>query len=148
MHARGCGTEATELLLLLPLIAQQGNTLAHVAAAFGALDVLRYLYKSGAVFDAPNGKKMTPLEAAQAIGEEDSVLLIQALMEGKSGDEIGLGKDLDLDDELPTPRDGEARADGGGGAATKALPAAGNGDAAAAAGLPPPPPVAPAAVGA
>ena len=61
---------------------QQGQTCAHVAAAFGALDVLRYLYKNGALFDVQNSKKQTPLDAARFIGEEDSVLLIEALMDG------------------------------------------------------------------
>ena len=78
---------------------EHGQSASHMAAAYGALDVLRLLYKSGADFTLINAKKMTPLDAAKHIGEEDAQALIEALLAGKSGDEIGLGKDLDLSDE-------------------------------------------------
>jgi len=80
---------------------------AHMAAAYGALDVLRYLRTQNADFSLENQKKMTPLAVAKQIGEEDATALLEAFAEGKSGDEIGLGKDLDMSDE-----DDEATQDG------------------------------------
>jgi len=90
---------------------ERGQTAAHMAAAFGALDVLRFLHKRGADFVTIDEKKMTPKDVAIKIGEDDSAALIDALLAGLSGDEIGLGRDLDLadDDDMPaaTPREGE-----------------------------------------
>ena len=83
--------------------------MAHIAAAYGALDVLRLLHsKSTELFDVQNAAKKTPLQVAQEIGEEDAALLIVALLEGKDDGSIGLAKDLEIDDdcideEPPTP---------------------------------------------
>ena len=83
---------------------QKGHNCAHIAAAFGALDCLRMLYAKGPeLFGQENAAKKTPLEVAQHIGEEDAVLLIEALLAGKDDSTIGLGKDLDLEDEATEP---------------------------------------------
>ena len=78
---------------------EHGQTAAHMAAAYGALDIIRFLHKAGADFTLQNKKKMTALDAAKHIGEEDAQALIEALLDGRSGDDIGLGKDLDLSDD-------------------------------------------------
>ena len=67
----------------------KGHTAAHVCAAFGALDTLRLLHKQGANLELINEKKMTPLQAAKHIGEVDAAKLIEALLAGLSGDDIG-----------------------------------------------------------
>ena len=75
----------------------KGHTAAHVAAAFGALNTIRYLHKAGADLEKINEKKMTPLMAAKHIGETDAAALIEALLAGLSGE--GIGKNDDDDDE-------------------------------------------------
>jgi len=77
-----------------------GHTAAHVAAAFGALSVLRYLHKQGADLEMINEKKMTPLMAARHIGEENAAKLIEALLAGLSGDDIGKEEDENDDGEM------------------------------------------------
>ena len=89
---------------LCGLHSQHGNSAAHVAAAFGALDVIRLLHAKGADFSLKNEvshhpcytsctrsltprrprwqKKWTPRDAAEHIGEPDAVRLIDALLEG------------------------------------------------------------------
>ena len=42
---------------------EKGHSLVHVAAAYGALNVLRLLFRSGAAFETINAMKMTPLQA-------------------------------------------------------------------------------------
>ena len=80
--------------------AQKGHNAAHIAAAFGALQVLRLLYsKDVEIFHQQNAKKMTALEVAVHIGEEDARLLIEALLEGRDDGTIGLGEDLELDED-------------------------------------------------
>ena len=74
---------------------QHGNTVAHTAAAFGALACIRGLHSVGANFAATNGKGQTPLDAANLIGEEDAAALITALLAGKSGDGIGDSMETD-----------------------------------------------------
>ena len=104
----------------------KGHTAAHVAAAFGALNALRYLHKNGADFEVINAKKMTPLMAAKHIGEDDAVLLIEALLAGRSGDDIGKGNDSDDDEvddaELAKAKAAASTASGDG----KAAPSAGS----------------------
>ena len=60
---------------------------------------------------SPQAKK-TPHESALQIGEENAAKLIEALLDGKSGDDIGKGEDdlLDIgdgsgDEETPAPSD-------------------------------------------
>lgn len=81
---------------------QKGHNAAHVAAAFGALEVLRLLYsKDIELFGQQNAQKKTPLEVAQHIGETDAEALIEALLAGRDDGTIGLaakGEDLELDD--------------------------------------------------
>ena len=140
-------------------ITEKGDqSMAHVAAAFGALDVIRYLHKNGADFTRINAvrapsplvlrvplwwcgggflvgmppretcqnilelaehasclsrslalsrslvqAKKTPLESAVQIGEENAAKLIEALLAGKSGDDIGKSS---ADDELLDIGDG------------------------------------------
>ena len=90
---------------------QRGHGIAHIAAAFGSLSILRLLYiKNAEIFDMKNAMKKTPLQVAQDIGEEDAALLIVALLEVKDDGTIGLGKGLDMDDDdgvevEPTPSD-------------------------------------------
>lgn len=90
---------------------QRGHGIAHIAAAFGSLSILRLLYiKNAEIFDMKNAMKKTPLQVAQDIGEEDAALLIVALLQGKDDGTIGLGKGLDMDDDdgvevEPTPSD-------------------------------------------
>jgi len=80
----------------------KGHNAAHVAAAFGALEVLRLLYsKDIELFGQQNAQKKTPLEVAQHIGETDAEALIEALLAGRDDGTIGLaakGEDLELDD--------------------------------------------------
>ena len=45
-------------------INEKGHSVAHVAAAFGALDVIRYLYKSGADFTVQNAVSSPALACA------------------------------------------------------------------------------------
>ena len=87
---------------------ERGNTPAHVAAAFGALNVLCFLNDHGARFDILNAKEHTPLDAACHIGEAEAAALLEALLAGKSGPDIearespfnvGKGKSLDSNDE-------------------------------------------------
>ena len=90
---------------------QRGHGIAHIAAAFGSLSILRLLYiKNAEIFDMKNAMKKTPLQVAQDIGEEDAALLIDCLHERKDDGTIGLGKGLDMDDDdgvevEPTPSD-------------------------------------------
>jgi len=65
------------------------------------------------LFGQENTQKKTPLEVAKHIGEDDAILLIEALLAGEDTSTIGLGKDLDLeedDTEAPTQSD-TSRAD-------------------------------------
>ena len=63
--------------------------------------------------------KKTPLESALQIGEEDAAKLIEALLAGKSGDDIGKSADDDLldigdgsgDEETPAPTDRSTKAE-------------------------------------
>jgi len=107
---------------------ERGQTAGHMAAAFGALDTLRYLYSKGADFTLQDEKNMVPKDVAIKIGETDAAALIDALRAGLSGEDIGLGKDLDdLDvgedmSETPRSTDGDA-------ATPRASDAAAKGDA-------------------
>ena len=60
-----------------------GQTAAHMAAAFGALGVLRLLHSRGADFTRTNNSGMTPLAAALHIGETVAASHIEALLAGK-----------------------------------------------------------------
>jgi len=104
------------------------QSVAHIAAAFGALDVLRFLYKNGADFTAINAKKQTPLDAAKFIGEENAVKLIEALLAGESGEGIGADEAEELGDEMGAVDIGDeapgSRAESERGAATAKEPAA------------------------
>jgi len=77
----------------------KGHTAVHVAAAFGALNVLRLLHKLGADFEVINEAKMTPIMAARHIGEDNAAKLIEALLAGLSGDDIGKEAESDDDDD-------------------------------------------------
>lgn len=66
----------------------KGHAAVHVAAAFGALNVLVWLHRNGADFTLQNDKKLTPVEVARKIGEDEAVELIEALNAGKSAAEI------------------------------------------------------------
>ena len=104
---------------------ERGQTAGHVAAAFGALETLRYLYSKGADFTLQDEKKMVPKDVAIKIGETDAAALIDALLAGLSGEDIGLGKDLDdldMADIPDTPRstDGDAATPRASDAAAKA----------------------------
>jgi len=66
----------------------KGNTAAHIAAGFGSLKSLGYLYKQGANLAAKNLKKQKPIDLARDIGEDGAVKLIEALIAGKSDGEI------------------------------------------------------------
>ena len=61
----------------------KGHTAAHMAAAFGALTVLRLLHARGADFGLKNEGGMTPLEAAVHIGEHEAARHIEALLAGR-----------------------------------------------------------------
>jgi len=80
---------------------ENGQTAAHIAAAFGALSVIRYMHSLGADFTLKTNppKKLTPLAVAQAIGEDDAAELISALLEGRPADHIGLAADIELSDD-------------------------------------------------
>ena len=65
-----------------------GHTTMHRAAAFGAIKVIKLLHARGAALDTLNGKKQTPLDVAEAIGEPKAAALLKALAAGKSGDGI------------------------------------------------------------
>ena len=65
-----------------------GHTPLHRAAAFGALKVIRMLHARGASLEVLNGKKQTPLDVAEHIGEPKAAALLRALASGKSGDGI------------------------------------------------------------
>jgi hypothetical protein len=106
---------------------ERGQTAAHIAAAYGALKIIRLCHASGADFslETSDKNKFTPIAAARHIGEEDSALLIEALLAGKSGDDIGLGKDLDMSDD---------DADDGGAAKTKEATPSASAEAGASAG--------------
>ena len=71
---------------------EKGNSLMHIAAGFGALSVIRVLHKAGVSLDKENQEKLTPLQMAQQINEENAAALIEALLAGKSGDDIGAGE--------------------------------------------------------
>jgi len=96
----------------------KGHTAVHVAAAFGALSVIRYLHKQGAALEVLNERKMTPLMAARHIGEEDAAALLEALIAGKSGDGIGQAEDAsdDEDEAALSKAKAEAAAEGKAGA--------------------------------
>ncbi len=85
------------------------NTPIHIAAGFGALKVIRVLHKAGAALDQPNKKGLTPLEMARSINEPDAAALIEALLNGESGDGIGDAAAAEDDAEA----DAEAGAAGG-----------------------------------
>jgi hypothetical protein len=65
----------------------------HIAAGFGSLKVIRVLHAAGASLEKENKQKLTPLQMAQQINEENAAALIEALLAGKTGDEIGAGED-------------------------------------------------------
>ena len=58
---------------------EKGQSAAHVAAAFGALNVLVFLHEHGADFELINDKQLTPQDVAEKIGEDDAATLIEAL---------------------------------------------------------------------
>ena len=106
---------------------ERGHTAAHVAAAFGALNVLRYLHSQGADLEMINEKKMTPLMAAKHIGEEDAALLIEAFLRGESGENIGKADEESdgEDDADPAKAAGDAeqkKTKGGAGASSSTAP--------------------------
>ena len=70
----------------------KGNSLMHIAAGFGSLSVIRVLHKAGASLEKANQQQLTPLQMAQKINEENAAALIEALLAGKTGDEIGAGE--------------------------------------------------------
>ena len=90
---------------------EKGHSAAHVAAAFGALACIRYLHKNGADFTLINNMKMTPLKAAQHIGEENAAKLIEALLAGLSGE--GIGDDEEDEEEAAVPPPAAKAADEG-----------------------------------
>ena len=57
----------------------------HVAAAFGAYEVCKFLFEVGGreVLEAKNAKQKTPLDIAEEVGEEKVVRLLQALLKGE-----------------------------------------------------------------
>ena len=87
----------------LDVVNEKGHAVAHVAAAYGALNVIKLLFDSGADFTKQNAFERTPLQTAQHIGETKAARLIEALQNGESGDDIikgsGDGSDDDSDDE-------------------------------------------------
>jgi len=65
-----------------------GHTTMHRAAAFGALKVIKMLHTRGASLDVKNKRNMTPLQAAEDIGEPKAAKLLQLLVAGKSGNDV------------------------------------------------------------
>ena len=65
------------------------HTALHRAAAFGALRCVRLLHRHGASLAAKNRAGRTPLEEAEHTGETEAARLLQALADGKGGDDIG-----------------------------------------------------------
>jgi len=66
----------------------KGHAAVHVAAAFGALNVLVWLHAHSADFTMENEKSLTPLGVAEHIGEEDAAQLIKDLLAGRPASEI------------------------------------------------------------
>jgi len=76
-----------------------GHTALHRAAAFSAMGVIRVLHKAGASLDTKNKSKETPLDTAKAHADESTVKLLEALLSGKSGDDIVAEEDEDEDQD-------------------------------------------------
>ena len=61
---------------------QYGHTALHRAAAFGALSVMRVLYKHGASLEVKNRARETPLDTAKSLGNNDATKLLEAFAQG------------------------------------------------------------------
>jgi len=68
----------------------KGHAAVHIAAAFGALNVLVWLHAHGADFTLENAKNLTPLGVAEHIGEAEAAQLIKDLLAGRPASEICL----------------------------------------------------------
>lgn len=81
---------------------EAGNTAMHVAAMYGALGVMAFLFTSGAKLDVQNKKKRTPIQTAEKVGEENAVKLLEAFSQGKTLDleALGSGSDDEEEDEV------------------------------------------------
>uniref|UniRef100_A0A6T7YVH9 Uncharacterized protein n=1 Tax=Prymnesium polylepis TaxID=72548 RepID=A0A6T7YVH9_9EUKA len=106
-----------------------GHTAMHRAAAFGALGVLRVLFKAGAPINVQNKAKETPLDTAKVLNNEPAGKLLEAFVEGKTGDDIADGdedNDSDTDESAAaaTPRTDDAAEEAVGKELTNAMCAA------------------------
>jgi len=80
------------------------NMPMHIAACFGATHVICLLHEHGAELEPKNAKKRTPLQIAERVGEQGSISVLTALIEGKPVTLDGDADD-DADDAEPATAD-------------------------------------------